>query len=415
MTTSPQEPTEEPTAEPPQEPPDPQAQQGPLSPGAERLVVLALALTAFAMNLNASVMAALNPFLRDQYGWSPEQLGQLLGAAGLAGAVGALLLGPFVDRYGRRPSLLLGLLFFALASAGHGLTEDFEVLLVLRAIAGAAVGVGYSSASAVLADVVPYRRRGAAMGLFTAGLFLAIPVGLPAAVAFARTGSWQGVFWLQAGVGVVALATTFWAVPRATGQGAWVNPLGVLRQPQVVPSLLAVAAYVGVFTAMVQFSGQFLDDRALLPKAEQGPMWIALGLCSALGTVGLARFSDRVGKRNFVLATTMGATLCVVSLTRFLDGLTGFAIVGALLAVVTAARTGPFHALLTELVPREKRGTLMGLRGAVMQLGIGSCGLAAGLIYEGEGFRGLLYFCVAGMVISWGLVRAFVTERSVAA
>lgn len=371
-----------------------------------------MSLTAFAMNLNASVMAALNPFFAETYGWSEKQLGVLLAAAGVAGGLGALAFGPFVDRWGRRGPLLAGLAVFSLASAGHGFTEDYATLVGLRAVAGAAVGVCYSSASAVVADTVPYQRRGAAMGVFTAGLFLAVPLGLPVAVEFAKAGAWQGIFWVQGGLGMGALAVCAIVLPRLPASGVWVRPLSVLRRPQVQPALLAIALYVGVFSTLVNFVGTFLDESGLLARAEHGALWVALGLCSAIGTLAFSRLSDRWGKRNFVLVSTMGAATCVVALTRCFESFAAFAAIGALLAVVTSARTGPFQALFAEFVPSEERGTLMGLRSAAMQLGIGACTWLGSLAYEAEGFRGLLYAVTAGMVLSWALVRAFVREVS---
>ncbi|MGA1524972.1 MAG: hypothetical protein ACO4CZ_13485, partial [Planctomycetota bacterium] len=66
------------------------------------LAVAALAATCFGMSLNANVLAALNPYLEDALGLGKPELGALGAAAGLAGTVAALLLGPTVDRLGRR-------------------------------------------------------------------------------------------------------------------------------------------------------------------------------------------------------------------------------------------------------------------------------------------------------------------------
>lgn len=47
-------------------------------------------------------------------------------------ALGQLGYGPFSDRFGRRPALLLGLLVFTLASVGCALTRDIDALTWLR-------------------------------------------------------------------------------------------------------------------------------------------------------------------------------------------------------------------------------------------------------------------------------------------
>ena len=57
------------------------------------MAILALGSGAFVMALNANVMAALLPYLRELPEMAGEDFGNLVGAAGLAGAIGAFLLG----------------------------------------------------------------------------------------------------------------------------------------------------------------------------------------------------------------------------------------------------------------------------------------------------------------------------------
>jgi predicted MFS family arabinose efflux permease len=45
---------------------------------------------------------------------------------------------------------------------------------------------------------VPYQRRGAAMGRFNAGMFLAIPIGMPLSVWLATARLVAGIFVVQA-------------------------------------------------------------------------------------------------------------------------------------------------------------------------------------------------------------------------
>ena len=372
----------------------------------ERLVVLAMGLAAFAMNLNANVDAALLPFWHAEYGWSRSDQGLLLAAAGYGGAVGALLLGPLVDRLGRRPPLLAGLVLFAAASALHATTTSFSSLLVLRALTGAAAGVAYSSASAAVADVVPYRRRAAAMGVFSAMMFLSVPVGLPVAVMVARSGNWQLLFAVQAGVGLLACAAAAVTVPKGLGKGGWVAPHKVLARGPVLACLVAVLLYVGAFSVAVRFSGAWLDDVGLVPKESQGSLWLVLGLSAALGSFFLGRLGDIFGKKKFVLLTSMTVTLLLVLLTK-IETVPALLALGLPIAMITASRTGPLQALMSELVGPGERGTLMGLRAAFMQLGIALFAHFGGVIYEDHGYQRMLYLSAGGVAASWLLLRLF--------
>lgn len=373
----------------------------------ELLVIGALALAAFAMNLNVQVMAALNPFLRDQLALTGNQLGYLVAAAGLGGAAGSLALGPMMDRIGRRGPMIWGLLLFSIISAGHYFATSFVQLLVLRVMAGAAVGVAYSAASAAVADIVPYERRSTAMGLFSFGMLLALPLGLPAAVAFASAGNWQGIFAVQAGVGMLAMILALVLLPRHLGRSEQrVSHLQVLRQPMAAPALLAVMVYVGAFFTTIQFVGVWLHEEGILAREDQTGLWIGLGLGSALGSLLLAPIGDRIGKRNFVLITTLLMAIMLLLLGQ-VGSMSSLVAVGLPMALISAARTGPLQALMSEIVPSQMRGTLMGLRSAGMQIGVMVFGFVGGGVYQDSGFPALLFLASGAILVSYFLIRVF--------
>jgi len=378
----------------------------------ERLIVLALALGAFAMALNSQVLAALLPFLENSVAPDKSAKGVLGSAAGFAGAVGAFLLGPWVDRVGRRPPMLAGMVAFAVASALHCVASTFLVLLLARAAAGFAVGVAYTGASAAVADIVPYGRLGAAMGVFNAGLFLATPVGLPLANLMAVWGHWRWIFAAQAGLGCITVLVFARTLPVGLGRsGRVTTQLDLLRRPMVLPTLIAVLLATGGFFAFVQFVGQWLDDTAIVPRRSQAWLWIGLGLTSALGSLALGRLTDRLGKRRFVLWTTAWLAV-LLALMLLVNGLGALLAVGLPMTVVAAARTSAFQALAAEIVPPAVRGTLMGARSAAVQLGQGLFLAAGGMVYDVHGFAGFLALSVAAVVLSYVLVRLFVRDRS---
>lgn len=377
----------------------------------ERLIVWALTLGAFAMALNSQVLAALLPFLEPEVAPDKAAKGTLASAAGFAGAVGAFLLGPWVDRVGRRPPMLAGMVVFSIASVMHCMASSFSMLLVARAVAGFAVGVAYTGASAAVADLVPYERLGAAMGIFNAGIFLATPIGLPLANQLAVHGHWRWIFAAQAGLGVATVLVFSATLPAGLGRsGRATSQFTLLRQPMVTPTLLAVLLAAGGFFAFVQFVGQWLDETAIVPRQQQAWLWVGLGLASAVGSIALGRVTDRVGKRAFVLLTT-GWLAVLLGLMLWVDGLGKLLVVGLPMTVVAAARTSAFQALAAEIVGPAMRGTLMGARSAAVQLGQGVFLVAAGLVYETGGFGGFIGLSVAAVAMSFLLVRVYVRDR----
>jgi predicted MFS family arabinose efflux permease len=377
----------------------------------ERLAIASLALAAFALNLNTNVLGALLPFLRAALGIDEGASKVLLAAAAAGSALGSLLFAPLAGRHGRRRVMVAGLGVFVAASALHLVPGTLAWLLTLRAVSGLAVGVAYAAASALSAEIVPYQRRGAAMGRFNAGMFLAIPLGMPLSVWLASLGYWPGIFGLQAVVGAVGCWLALRNVPPGSPEPARAAFRRVLSNGGAMAGLLATGLHVGSFFTTVQLATTWLDRTGRVHKEQQLLLWVGLGLASVVGSFTLGRLSDRIGKRNFVLWTSAALFGCFIGLARepadaVLAGL------GGLLAVIAAARTGPLQALVSHTVPPDQLGALMGLRGFVMQLGVVGFALAAVPIADRLGFQGVLLAGAAWQLLSYLLIRFGVREST---
>ncbi len=383
----------------------------------ERLAVIALAFGAFVVTVNVSVVGALIPFLREDSLYSqlaPEvaktTIGQLVWVASGAGALAALLLGPWIDAAGRRGPMVVGGLLTAIGLAMHGIPGDHRLLLAARAIAGFGGGLAFTSASAAVADLVPFERRAAAMGVFSMGLFLATPVGLPLAILIARTGgdAWRFVFVGLAVPAVLAVAGYLALLPAGLGRSRTrVSQLQVLTQPGAAAALASVLLYTGAFFTTVQLAADWLDESALLVRDRQWIVWVGLGLFTAAGSLVLPRFADRAGKRNTVLLTTAGVAVCLAFLAR-VDGMVGLVAVGLPLSLLGAARTPSLQALMSEIVEPRMRGTLMGLRAAAVNLGGAVFMWQGSAVYAAHGFHTWAMVAAATMVFAYLTIRWFV-------
>ncbi len=376
----------------------------------ERLAVLALVWAAFVLNLNANVLGALLPFLRTELQLAGGDSEILVAGTAIGMGLGALAVRPAARRLGRRRALQLGLLVFVVASALHVLDLGFWWFATQRVLSGVAAGLAYSSASALASRITPYERRGATMGWFSAGMFLAIPVGMPVTVALARFGHWESIFVAQALIGVAAIVLAIRSVPDIPDDEQHARYRAVLGNGQVAAGLLATLLHVGSFLTVVQLATGWLDETGRVPKEQQIYLWIALGALSVVGSAGFGKVSDRLGKRTFVLWCSIVLVGCFVLLARGPGDLALLSI-GLVLALTAAARTGPLQALISGLVPESQLSTLMGLRTAAMQFGVVGFALVARELGPELGFNGVLVFaaiCQAGSyaAIRFGVRRA---------
>lgn len=110
-----------------------------------------------------AVCTMVGPFAANAYQPGFIQLGAELGISRaavqqtlsiylVAYATGSLFIGSISDAYGRKRVLVLGLLFFSLASLAASFANSFEMLIVCRVLMGLGVSVGQVLALAITRD-----------------------------------------------------------------------------------------------------------------------------------------------------------------------------------------------------------------------------------------------------------------------
>merc|ERR1712232_1176964 len=115
-------------------------------------------------------------------GWPSDMTGKVALVKGwtvngfnIGAAVSAVLCGHLlVDRYGRKPALILGSALFAVGGAVQALTTTATQLILGRVVAGVGVGITSCAGPAYIAEVAPTKVRGAMVGFYQNNVCLAI-------------------------------------------------------------------------------------------------------------------------------------------------------------------------------------------------------------------------------------------------
>ncbi|MGZ3858728.1 MAG: sugar porter family MFS transporter [Flavisolibacter sp.] len=124
------------------------------------IISLISAMGGYLFGFDFAVISGALPFLREQFSLGVWQEGFLTGSLGLGCILGCWFTGSLVDRYGRRPGLLLAALIFALSSLGMAYAATFSFFTVMRFTAGIGVGMASMLSPLYIAEVSPASDRG---------------------------------------------------------------------------------------------------------------------------------------------------------------------------------------------------------------------------------------------------------------
>src|ERR1700755_372984 len=128
----------------------------------ERRLLWLLALTQFTVIMDFMVMMPLGPQIMQGFSIGPAAFATAVSAYSWCAGVSGFFAATYIDRFDRKRLLLAVFALFALSNLGCAMAATVNMMLLARAFAGLTGGVLGSIVMAVLADVVPPARRGAA-------------------------------------------------------------------------------------------------------------------------------------------------------------------------------------------------------------------------------------------------------------
>ncbi|MEO5769621.1 MAG: MFS transporter [Polyangia bacterium] len=185
--------------------------------GNYRWVVVALLFLATTVNyIDRQILSLLKPILDEQLHWTNEQFGQVNAAFQGAYAVGLLVFGALIDRWGTKIGYAVSIAAWSLAAIGHALVGSIGGFFYARVALGLGEGGNFPSAIKSVALWFPKKERAFATALFNSGANVGAIVA-PAIIPWvAFTWGWRAAF---VGAGLAGFAwliawTLFYNVPE---------------------------------------------------------------------------------------------------------------------------------------------------------------------------------------------------------
>ena len=305
------------------------------------------------------------------------------GTAGLAGtvtllasAIGGWLGGYLADRIGRVKTLQLTILWFSAFSLLCAFVQNFDQLLIARALLGLGFGGEWAAGAVLMGETIRPQYRGRAVGSVQAGwavgwglavlsqaiLFSYLPPELAWRWMFA-IGALPAllVFFLRRYVEEPEIAVATRAKQAASGDRPSLLEIfhGPILRTTILASLMSTGCQGGYY-AITFWVPRFLTTERKLSIVSSTGYLAALIIGSFIGYLVGAWLADRIGRRNLFLIFSVGAIAVILLYTQLPLTNEVLWLLGFPLGFFASGYFSGVGAFLTELYPTRLRGSGQG-------------------------------------------------------
>jgi EmrB/QacA subfamily drug resistance transporter len=180
------------------------------------LILVALLLAAFVINLDTTLVNVALPTLTRELGATNTQLQWVVDAYNLVFAALLLTSGSLSDRFGRKGMLMVGLSVFGVASFVGGFASSSATLIAARAVMGLGAAMTFPATLSLLTNVFTSRKeRAVSIGLWGATAGVAIALGPIVGGFLLEHFSWSSIFYTLGPVAVTVIILVALFVPRS--------------------------------------------------------------------------------------------------------------------------------------------------------------------------------------------------------
>ncbi len=354
----------------------------------------------FVQMLGASMAFPILPlYAQSDFNMSAEVITLLLTAFFAAQFVAGPFIGRLSDQHGRLPVLIFSQIGTVFAFLMLAVAQSASVLFLARILDGA-TGGNIVVAQAYVTDIAPAERRTVSLGYVLAALGLGFAIGPAAGGILASAFGPQVPFVIAAVAAAGTVVLTHLTLEESlsladrqrnrSSDAAKLRPTAMMTNGPLV-AVLSVSffarfgmglliATLPLFAEAVLFAGQSFSAVSL----GVGAMLMVMGIGQIITQVVLLPAALRYfGDSSIVI---MGAAARALSL--FLLALAIEPVLGTVSVVIFALGSGllipPLQTLLTNTVPVELRGAILGLNQSVMSLGVILSTAIAGLLFAAD-------------------------------
>lgn len=343
---------------------------------------IALSISAFLFFASFNMIIPELPDYLTSLGGA-EYKGLIIGLFTITAGLSRPFSGKLADKIGRLPVMIFGAVVCFVAGLSYPFVTSVFAFFVLRLLHGFSTGFTPTGNSAYVADIVPFNRRGEAMGI----IGVAISVGTATGNAL---GGYLGsiypvnyVFYASALTAVLSIIIVAGMKETLTDKVQFQFSMLKLKKNEIIEKRVLVPA---VFMALSVFSfGLVLtimpDYSVHLGISNKGLFFAVFVLASLLVRILAGKVSDKIGRIKVLKVSSflLGCAMILIAYSNSLYTLIG---AGIIFGLAVGMNSPTVFAWAIDLADDRKRGKALATLYIFLEIGIGMGAFISGWVYS---------------------------------
>lgn len=381
--------------------------------GRYRWVICALLFFATTINyIDRQVLGILatDENFKRTIGWNEAEYGYVTTAFQAAYAIGLLLVGYLMDRFGTRKGFSFAIVFWSIAAMAHALARSALGFGVVRFALGLGEAGNFPASIKTVAEWFPKKERALATGIFNSGSNVGA-IMAPLAVPFiAVTYGWQWAFIITGLLGFIWLV--FWLMvyrrpeehPKLSPaelayiQSDPAEPTAKIPWARLVPHRQTWAFAIGKFLTdpiwwvYLFWLPKFLNTNYGLNITQIGLPLVIIYVAADVGSIGGGWLSGSLIRKGWSVnrARKSAMLICALAVVPiiFAARASNLWVAVGLVSLAAAAHQGwsaNIFTMVSDMFPRRAVGSVVGIGGMAGSIGGMLIATTVGLILQYTG------------------------------
>ncbi|MDQ3711412.1 MAG: MFS transporter [Acidobacteriota bacterium] len=378
--------------------------------GKYRWVICALLFFATTINyIDRQVLGILatDETFKAQIGWNEAEYGFVNTAFQAAYAIGLLVVGGLMDKFGTRKGFSIAIVFWSIAAMGHSLARSAFGFGVARFALGLGEAGNFPAAIKTVAEWFPRKERAFATGIFNSGSNVGAILA-PLSVPFIAVNyGWQWAFIITGAIGFIWLI--FWLAvyqkpeehPKlSAAELAYIQsdnepPMARIPWARLLPHRQTWAFAIGKFLTdpiwwvYLFWLPKFLNTKFELNILQLGLPLIIIYVIADFGSIGGGWFSSHLIKRGWTVNAARKTTMLICAIlvipivyASITDNLWVSVVLIGTAAAAHQGWSANIFTIASDMFPKQAVGSVVGIGGMAGSIGGMIIASTVGLILE---------------------------------